>query len=106
MINLVNNACDAMANTPASLRRLSIQVREDDERVRIVVEDSGCGLPDPPEQVFHTFFTTKPDGLGLGLAISRSIVEAHGGTMSAERRDRPGARFVIDLPACRPALQS
>lgn len=106
MINLVNNACDAMANTPASLRRLSIQVRENDERVRIVVEDSGCGLPDPPEQVFQTFFTTKPDGLGLGLAISRSIVEAHGGVMSAERRDRPGARFVIDLPACQPTRQS
>jgi len=66
--------------------------------VRIEVADTGPGLADA-ERVFETFYTTKAEGMGMGLAICRSIVEAHGGRLWAENREPSGARFVFTLPA-------
>jgi signal transduction histidine kinase len=66
----------------------------------IMVEDTGPGIADEAlEHLFESFFTTKSTGMGMGLPICRSIIEAHGGGIAAENRsDRPGARFVIRLP--------
>lgn len=68
-------------------------------RVRLVVEDSGPGIaPELCERVFETFYTTKPKGLGVGLAISRSIAEDHAGRLRAEPPNGRGARFSLELP--------
>lgn len=101
LINLVSNACEAMAEVAPGVRRLAIGATEEGGRVLIRVDDNGCGLPGTPSQVFQPFFTTKSHGLGLGLAISRSIIEAHGGRLSAVARESGGARFIIDLPRVR-----
>jgi C4-dicarboxylate-specific signal transduction histidine kinase len=67
--------------------------------VVVSVRDSGVGLaPDQAPRIFEAFFTTKPDGMGMGLAISRSIVEAHGGKLWAQANDGPGASFLFTLP--------
>ena len=64
----------------------------------IRVCDRGAGLPETPERVFEPFYTTKQEGLGMGLAISRSIIAAHGGTLKAEANAGRGATFRICLP--------
>jgi signal transduction histidine kinase len=66
--------------------------------VYVRVRDFGTGLPQPPEQVFAPFYTTKADGLGMGLAICRSIVAAHGGRLWAEANADRGATFHMSLP--------
>jgi len=64
------------------------------------VHDTGVGLPtDSPDQIFESFVTTKPHGTGMGLAITRSIVESHGGRLWAERNAGPGATFLFTLPS-------
>jgi two-component system sensor kinase FixL len=69
--------------------------------VKVAVRDRGAGLGDEIEQVFRPFYTTKPDGLGVGLSISRSIVEAHGGRLWAENNAERGATFSFTIPAAR-----
>jgi signal transduction histidine kinase len=70
--------------------------------VRIAVEDSGTGIDqENMDHIFDTFFTTKSHGMGMGLSICRSIVEAHGGTLSASRSHPYGSIFEIDLPAAK-----
>ena len=99
--NLVRNAIEAMTDTPPSRRRLSILARRShDGRAEIAIADSGQGLSaDAVEQLFSPFFTTKEHGLGLGLAICRSIAEAHGGQLWAENRPGGGgAVFTLALP--------
>jgi len=94
VLNLVVNACESMAGVPASERRLTITTRtvEDGRAVECSIADRGCGIaPDHLERVFQPFVTTKRQGLGLGLAICRSIIEAHGGRLWAENLPDRGA---------------
>lgn len=98
--NLLTNAFHAMRETPAAERRVKITTQQDGESVRVTVRDHGPGLPDDArEKVFEHFYTTKGDGLGMGLAIVRSIIAAHGGTITAGNADGGGASFAFYLPA-------
>jgi signal transduction histidine kinase len=99
LLNLVTNAIQAMAEVRDRPRILTIrsQLHERDN-VLVEVEDSGIGLdPTSIQQIFGSMFTTKPDGMGMGLSISRSIVAAHGGRLWASPRDGFGAIFRIIL---------
>ena len=98
LLNLVRNGFDAMEDTDADDRILTIRTRLVDLAIEISVEDHGHGLPGSTnEQVFEAFFTSKQEGLGMGLAISRSIVESHGGRIWASN-SRHGAAFHFTLP--------
>jgi PAS domain S-box-containing protein len=98
LINVINNACDAMAGNAAGDRALKIATYANAANACVRVEDFGSGLPSNPEQVFDAFYTTKAEGLGMGLAISRSIVTSHGGRLAAEPNHPRGAVFTICLP--------
>jgi len=100
IINLVRNAFDAMRDAPPNRRIVEIATDYNgDGAIGVAVRDYGCGISEPTrERLFEQFFTTKEDGLGMGLAIVRSIVEAHGGTVWAENADGGGARFHLRLP--------
>lgn len=101
ILNLVRNAIEAMAGTSGRDRELSVATRSSGGNdVELAVSDTGPGLP-PREfgDVFDPFVTTKPDGLGMGLAITRSIVEAHGGRIRVERTSPHGTTFAFSLPA-------
>ena len=100
MVNLIVNACDSMSLTPQADRRLTLHAASlGREHVQLSVADSGIGLPSGGEDhVFQPFFTTKPKGLGLGLAIGRSIVAAHGGRLWGENNPSQGATFHLVLP--------
>jgi PAS domain S-box-containing protein len=100
IINLVRNAFDAMRDTPPSRRIVEIATDYNgDGAIGVAVRDYGSGISEAArERVFEQFFTTKDEGLGMGLAIVRSIVEAHGGTITAENADGGGARFKLRLP--------
>ena len=112
ILNLISNACDAMAGRPADHRLLTISTSiTPDGWVELAVQDRGTGIPpERLDQVFDAFFTTKTSGLGLGLAICRSIVNAHGGRLWAVNNPFGGATFHLALdPAGRsnkPAVQS
>jgi PAS domain S-box-containing protein len=104
LLNLVVNAIDAMSEVDPSERRVEIRAVRDTKdghpSVTIRVADRGVGLmPEGMPRLFEAFHTTKPHGLGLGLAISRSIVEAHGGRLWAEQNQERGAVFALRLPA-------
>jgi len=95
-MNLMLNAIDAMKGTGGVLT-ITSQMREESELL-IEVSDTGVGLPaDNPEQIFESFVTTKPHGTGMGLAITRSIVESHGGRLWATANSGPGATFLFTL---------
>jgi PAS domain S-box-containing protein len=100
LLNLVINAFDAMRDTPPFGRKVLIATRSNvDGTVRASVRDHGVGISeDMRDRLFDPFFSTKTEGLGMGLAIVRSIVEAHGGTITAEDVDDGGARFEFVLP--------
>jgi len=99
MLNLLINACDAMSTTAAERRRLSIRTRAADGALRISFTDLGPGFrADQHETLFQPFYTTKPQGLGLGLSISRSIITAHGGRLWGTSSLGHGATFHISLP--------
>ncbi|MCA8967674.1 MAG: hypothetical protein KDC48_22525, partial [Planctomycetes bacterium] len=99
-LNLVRNALDALDDEPGAPRDVRITTARSGERViEVAVADTGTGLPpDGPQRVFETFFTTKPDGMGIGLSICRSLVEAHGGRLTAESNPGGGATFRFTLP--------
>jgi two-component system sensor kinase FixL len=103
LLNLIQNAFEASEEVPRARRRVIISTERDgDYAVRVSVRDFGPGLPlDLPERVFERFFSTKPEGLGIGLFISRSIIAAHGGTLSAENAEGGGAQFCLRLPAAK-----
>jgi PAS domain S-box-containing protein len=100
MINLIINAIEAMAGAGDGPRELTIVSGIDDANdVVVEVHDTGPGLePEKLDRLFQSFYTTKPDGIGMGLAISRSIVEAHGGRLSATPNEPRGAVFRMTLP--------
>ena len=98
LINLIMNGIEAMSSM-RGLRELAIKSSWDHDEVSIHVKDSGSGFdPQQAEHIFEPFFTTKPEGIGMGLSISRSIVESHGGRLWAES-DPTGALFQFTLPA-------
>ncbi len=107
LLNLIVNALDAVEQLPVAERRIIISTRSDKEDVaEVMVRDFGIGLPkDRPEKVFDHFFSTKQKGMGMGLPIVRSIIEAHGGTITAENAPDRGARMVVRLPAARGQAQ-
>lgn len=100
VLNLVNNAIDAMRESgPRARRELTVVTRRADGFLQIVIEDSGPGISEEElARIFTPFYTTKDSGLGMGLAICRTIAEAHGGTLTASRRAAGGSAFVIELP--------
>lgn len=99
LVNLVHNALQAMQDQPRHRRTIALACRRSEGGLRIGVADQGPGIPaEQLDQVFSPFFTTKPDGLGLGLNICRSIVEAHGGAIGVENRPGGGATFSFTLP--------
>ena len=99
LLNLVINATDAMKNLPDRARVLEIRTAHRDSYVSIRVHDSGPGLSEASvRRIFTPFFSTKPDGMGVGLSISRSIVEAHGGRLDLAGNSSEGAAFEVELP--------
>jgi PAS domain S-box-containing protein len=107
LLNLIINALDAMEGLPPGERRVIVRTRSDKGDVaEVSVRDFGTGLPkDRPDKVFDHFFSTKQHGMGMGLAIVRSIVEAHGGTITGENAADRGARMVVRLPAAQGEAQ-
>ena len=98
LLNLIVNACDAMASNPPQDRKLTLTTSVEQNEMRIGVLDCGVGLPDDAESLFQPFHSTKEGGLGMGLSICRTLVSAHGGRLWAERRAERGAAFYVALP--------
>jgi PAS domain S-box-containing protein len=103
LLNLIMNALDAVEALPPAERRIIVTTRSlSGDSAEVAVRDFGTGLPkDRPQKVFDHFFSTKQTGMGMGLTIVRSIIEMHGGTISAENAPDRGARFFFRLPAAR-----
>jgi PAS domain S-box-containing protein len=99
LVNLVRNGLESMRDCASPTRVLTISTAECEAGLEAAVHDTGCGLSDEARRrMFDPFFTTKPDGLGMGLPISRTIVEAHGGRLWAERSPQGGTTFRFALP--------
>ena len=100
LINLVTNACDAMAEMPVEDRRLTIRTGlQGNDTLRISVSDSGPGIAEEKlEKIFESFFTSKANGMGLGLSVCRTIITAHGGRLWAANNSARGAAFYLELP--------
>ena len=103
ILNLLRNASDAMSTIDDRPRELLIRTERDDRvSVRLSVKDTGIGFaPQTAERLFESFYTTKNDGMGIGLSISRSIIEAHRGRLWATPNDGPGATFSFVIPCTR-----
>ena len=98
-VNLLNNAMEAMQTVPAKMRQITLQTVLGDGAIEVVVSDRGVGLPPGCEtKIFEPYVTTKPQGLGMGLSIVRTIVEAHGGRLWATANPEGGAAFHFTLP--------
>lgn len=102
IINVAHNALEAMMDTVGEPRVLLIRSGSDADAVRVSLHDTGPGVPpDSIERIFNAFYTTKPDGMGMGLSISRTIIESHGGRLWAERASPHGMIFSFTLPLTR-----
>lgn len=100
ILNLVHNASEAMRDVDGRPRQLLIKTESDGSHgVRLTVQDTGIGFaPDAADRLFESFYTTKDDGMGIGLSVSRSIIEAHGGRLWAWANDGPGSSFAFSIP--------
>jgi len=99
ILNLVVNGIDAMRDTPGENRIISVRTSRVENFAQLSVSDRGSGIPeDKLEKVFAPFFTSKAEGMGMGLSIAHTIIEAHHGLISAKNRDHGGATFRIKLP--------
>jgi signal transduction histidine kinase len=100
LLNLVMNGMEALSSVTDRSRELLIRSgTHGPQGIFVAVRDSGIGLDAQPlDRIFDAFFTTKPKGMGLGLSISRTIIEAHGGRLWATPHDGPGATFQFTLP--------
>ena len=100
ILNLVRNACDAMRGVTDRPRLLAIRTERDGEdQVRLTVQDAGVGLdPQRVDRLFEAFYTTKSNGMGIGLSVSRAIIESHHGRLWATPNDGPGATFAFSVP--------
>jgi len=100
ILNLILNAVQAMSGVSEKSRELRISTEQEASgAVLVTVQDSGPGLnPESVARVFDAFYTTKPQGMGIGLAVCRSIVEAHGGKLWATANEERGATFQFTLP--------
>jgi PAS domain S-box-containing protein len=100
ILNLVRNGSDAMSGVDDRPRHLLIRTERDEgDRVRLTVQDTGVGFdPQAADRLFESFYTTKNDGMGIGLSVSRSIIESHHGRLSATLNNGPGAAFSFSIP--------
>jgi C4-dicarboxylate-specific signal transduction histidine kinase len=100
LINLITNACDAMADMPGKARVLTIRTeQQSNDFVLISARDAGHGIAEGKlERVFEPFFTSKASGMGLGLSVCRTIINAHGGKLWAAHNPDGGATFHVMLP--------
>jgi signal transduction histidine kinase len=100
ILNLLRNGSDAMSSVDNRPRELLFRTEvEEGDRVRLNVQDAGIGFePQSLDRLFQTFYTTKDDGMGIGLSVSRSIIENHGGRLWATPNDGPGVTFSFSIP--------
>ncbi|MGX9146371.1 PAS domain S-box protein [Mesorhizobium sp. 128a] len=99
IMNLLRNAADAMRDIKDRPRHLQVWTKADEDGVRLSVRDAGIGIgPEGNERLFEAFYTTKSDGMGIGLSVSRSIIERHNGRLWAQANDGPGATFAFSIP--------
>jgi signal transduction histidine kinase len=102
ILNLVVNGIDAMKDTPSENRIIGIRTSRVEHFAQLSVSDLGPGISeDKLKEIFEPFFTSKAEGMGMGLSIARTIIEAHHGLIWAKNRDRGGASFRIRLPLVR-----
>lgn len=99
ILNLIRNGSDAMSMVADGPRELQIKTERNESGVRLSVTDSGVGIgPEIESKLFEPFYTTKSDGMGIGLSVSRSIMESHQGRLWAIRNEGPGATFLFSIP--------
>jgi two-component system sensor kinase FixL len=99
LLNLISNSFDALEGSKGKREILILTLRKDTDTIVVEVKDSGCGIPAQNiPKLFTHFFTSKPDGLGMGLSISRSIVESHGGRLDVKNNPDRGATFYFTIP--------
>ena len=98
-MNLIMNGIEAMKDVKGARELVITSRRTEPDQVRVSISDTGVGLPSQADQIFNAFFTTKQRGTGMGLSISRSIVESHGGRLWAVDNQPRGATFHITLPS-------
>jgi PAS domain S-box-containing protein len=102
LVNLIRNAIEAVADLPAERRRVEIRIERHAEKIEVIVADFGAGVaPDQRSRLFEPFYTTKPDGMGMGLPITKTIIESHGGEIWYQPRTEeqaPGGEFRFTLP--------
>jgi len=101
LLNLISNAAEAMSESPHEhgKRKIILRTEVTDHGIQVAVRDFGPGIdPAKLDDIWQSFFTTKSTGMGMGLSVSRSIIEAHGGRISAENHPDGGAIFLIQIP--------